>query len=97
MGPGIGSADDDALARIQALLAARAAHCYPPAAARLGLTGTSQVHFCVRDGAAAQISIARGSGEAMLDRAAAECVVGEAGPLPAVERCLDVPVRFVAR
>jgi outer membrane biosynthesis protein TonB len=94
---GSAAAEDDSLARIQALLAARAAHCYPAAAARIGLTGITRVRFCVRAGVPSEISIAQGSGEALLDRAASECVVGQAGPLPSVERCLEVPVRFERR
>jgi len=42
------------------------------------------------------VTVAHSSGEPMLDRAAADCVVSGA-PLPALERCAVVPVRFKGR
>jgi protein TonB len=85
----------DLLAELQALLAARAAHCYPPAAVRLGLTGTTSVAFCVSaSGTAREVAVRESSGEALLDRAATSCVVEGAGPLPPLPGCLVVPVEF---
>lgn len=90
--------DPDRLAQLQALLAARATVCYPPAAARLGLTGTTAVHFCIDPrGAAIDVSVRTGSGEPLLDRAATACVVEGAGPLPPLPGCLVVPVQFRRR
>jgi TonB family protein len=85
----------DLLAELQALLAARAARCYPPAAVRLGLTGTTTVAFCITaTGIARDIAVRGSSGEALLDRAATACVVEGAGPLPPLPDCLVVPVEF---
>jgi TonB family protein len=80
---------------IQSRLAKAALRCYPRAATRLGLTGTTQVRFCVDgQGQPERVEITNGSGEALLDRAATECVVGAAAPFPPLEKCLVVPVRF---
>ena len=90
-------AGDDGLAALQTLLANRTRGCYPPAAARLGLHGTAKVRFCVASGLATQVSIESGSGESMLDRAAAECVVRPGVALPGGDRCAVLPVEFMLR
>lgn len=89
--------DASALATIQARLAAQRDRCYPRAAARLRLAGTAKVKFCIGgDGAPTGVQIAQSSGEALLDRAATDCVVKGAAPLPQVSRCILVPVDFTA-
>lgn len=90
--------DSGTLAMIRGRLAARAKGCYPAAAQRLGITGTAQVRFCVGpDGSATNVQVERGSGDSMLDRAASECVVQGAGALPALDRCVTVPIEFRQR
>ncbi|MBS2029454.1 MAG: TonB family protein [Deltaproteobacteria bacterium] len=88
---------DDGLGALQSLLASRTRGCYPPAAARLGLHGTAKVRFCVASGVATQVSVESGSGESLLDRAAAECVVRPGAPLPGGDRCAVLPVEFKLR
>jgi TonB family protein len=89
---------EDVLAAIQARLARAAAGCYPRAAARLGLVGTSVVRFCVaRGGEPSGAELIKSSGQALLDDAATGCVLRAAAPLPETTRCLVVPVEFSHR
>ena len=84
-----------AAGRIQGLLAQAAQRCYPRAARRLGLVGQTTMRFCIDGkGAPAQIEVLQSSGHDSLDEAAADCVIREAAPFPALPRCLSVPVRF---
>jgi TonB family protein len=53
------------------------------------------VRFCVApDGAPTALSLVESTGDQALDRAALECIVPGAAPLPAADRCLVVPLRF---
>ncbi len=65
---------------LHARLAEAAERCYPPPAKRLRLTGRSLVSFCVGTaGEVSSVSLERGSGQVLLDRAATECVVRSRG------------------
>jgi TonB family protein len=80
-------------------LADSARRCYPPAAARLRLSGEAELSFCVLPGGASVrgLSLSRSTQQPLLDRAASECVVPGALPLPVGEGCYRVPVRFSVR
>jgi len=53
------------------------------------------VRFCVDpDGSPTAVSLVDSTGDPALDRAAMDCVVPGAAPLPRVDRCLVVPLRF---
>jgi len=76
-------------------LALAARSCYPPAARRLRAQGEVVVEFCLDDrGASRSIRVDRPSGSALLDRAAAECVVPRALPAEGARGCFTLPVRF---
>jgi len=79
-------------------LAAAALRCYPREAVRFRLAGEALLSFCLgEDGRASQVRVARSSGAEALDRAAAECVLPGALPLPGAAGCYELPVRFSAR
>ncbi|HYV47294.1 MAG TPA: TonB family protein [Myxococcaceae bacterium] len=81
-----------------ARLSAAALRCYPPEAVRFRLAGEAHLSFCLGvDGQASAVKIARSSGSEVLDRAAAECVLPGALPLPGAAGCYELPVRFAAR
>ena len=81
---------------LHARLQSSASRCYPSASRRFHETGVSEVAFCVGDsGQLADGKLARSSGSERLDRAALECVIGEAGSFPAAHgRCFALPVKF---
>ena len=69
--------------------------CYPPAARRFGLRGTGKLAFCLEGrGSYSALRLIEKTGSEILDRAAAECVVPGALPLPSATGCYEVPVRF---
>jgi protein TonB len=81
-----------------ARLSAAALRCYPPEAVRFRLAGEAQLSFCLSaEGQASAVKLSRSSGSEVLDRAAAECVLPGALPLPGAAGCYELPVRFVAR
>ena len=86
------------LDEIHRRLALAAPGCYPGPARRFGWEGTATLRFCVGPGGeATQVQVAQSSGRALLDQAAADCVVREAQPFPAVKECLVVDVHFARR
>ncbi len=95
---GAGSGDPDLLAGIHARLAEAARRCYPAAARRYRVTGEVQVSFCLDGrGGVSQVAASRSSGSALLDRAAVDCVVPGAVPLPGPTTCVSVAVQFRAQ
>ncbi len=83
------------LAEIHARLADSARRCYPPAARRFRLTGEVQVSFCIDGhGGVTQVAARKSSGSALLDRAAVDCVIPGATPLPGPSTCKTVAVQF---
>ena len=88
--------DTGAVAEIVRRLRSVAASCYPYAAVRSNLQGTTRLRFCVdQTGAARDAQVVDSSGSAILDSAALDCVLDSAAPFPATSRtCLTVPVRF---
>lgn len=88
--------DTRAVAEIVRRLRSAAASCYPYAAVRSNLEGTTRLRFCIdqrgepRDG-----QVVDSSGFALLDAAALDCVLPSAAPFPTISRpCVTVPVRF---
>ena len=76
-------------------LSAAARSCYPPAAKRFRLQGIVPVHFCIDGrGSLTRVDRQRSSGSTLLDRAALECVLPGAAPLPGPAGCYDVSVEF---
>jgi TonB family protein len=72
----------------------QAALYYPPIARQLGLEGVAWVRFEIdHEGTAHDVSVARSSGHAVLDRAA-RATVDRAGRLPWVYGRIEVPIRF---
>jgi TonB family protein len=91
-----GSAVADQRAALHRKLAQAARTCYPRAARRFRLKGTSRIHFCLDgSGSAGQVDLVESSGAALLDRAAQECVVPGAQPLPGTG-CYTLGVEFTA-
>lgn len=89
------SAQGPDLAAIHARLAAAAIDCYPASARRFGLSGTVPVRFCVSgSGAIWGVELRGTSGHSSLDRAATDCVIARAAPMPIASSCFDVPVAF---
>lgn len=90
-----GDAESMALAELHRRLAAAARRCYPNAARRFRARGTVMLSFCLEPGGGvASASVAQGSGSALLDRAAADCVLPGALPIPGVAGCYTVPIIF---
>ncbi len=92
--PTLSAAD---LAAIHGRLAEGAARCYPPAARRFRLEGTTALHFCVDpQGQGQEPRVEASSGHALLDQAAITCVFAAAQPFPPMTAggCFTVPVRF---
>ncbi|HWV37175.1 MAG TPA: TonB family protein [Vulgatibacter sp.] len=82
-------------AELEAHLRSHAARCYPPAARRRGVQGGAEVHFCVgADGTPGAIRLESSSGSSLLDRAAIDCVLRGAAPLPGPRGCVTLPVWF---
>lgn len=96
-GPGGDAAGEaDPLAALRRRLAELAPDCYPRAAQRLGLEGRTQMRVCARGGGPERVEMIRASGHAVLDEAAATCVVAAAAPYPELHGCVVLPVEFVA-
>ncbi len=93
---GRGSAPE--IAELHQRLAAAALRCYPDAARRFRARGEVVVSFCL-DGTGNATDVARvaSSGSALLDRAATECVLPGALPVPGAAGCYRVPVVFGSR
>ncbi len=91
----IAAEEDALLARIARRLARQTAGCYPRGAMRTKLMGTVRLSFCIdAEGVPAEAAIRESSGSDLLDRAALECVLARAAPLPIIRRCLVLPVEF---
>ena len=85
------------IALVQARLGRGAAKCYPAAAQRFRQRGVVSVSFCASaTGSIDVVTLGTSSGSALLDRAATDCVVQSANPLPAkaAGACFRLPVRF---
>jgi protein TonB len=76
-----------------------AASCYPYAAIRSSLEGTTRLRFCIgAKGEPRDVQVVDSSGQQVLDRAATDCVLPSAAPFPATSHlCVTVPVRFELR
>lgn len=75
-------------------LAASARACYPAAARRFRLRGSTPVRFCLDGkGGAGEVALAGSTGSPLLDRAATDCVVPGALPLRGTG-CYTVTVEF---
>ena len=82
-------------AALEAHLRAHASRCYPPAARKRYVQGGATLHFCIgADGKPDSIEIEKSSGSSLLDRAAIECVLRGAAPLPGPRGCMSVPIWF---
>ncbi len=95
-GGGAGSGGEGALlAELHRRLAAAARSCYPAAARRFGQRGVVRLVFALdATGAASGAALEGTTGSPLLDRAAQECVLSRAAPLPAVPGRYAVDVRF---
>lgn len=83
------------LSVLHARLSAAAAHCYPASARRFRIRGRTDVSFCIgADGSVSRIERRKSSGSAVLDRAAIECVLPRAAPLPGPGGCFTAPIVF---
>jgi len=81
-----------------ARLSAAALRCYPPEAVRFRLAGEAELSFCLSaEGQASAVRLTRSSGSEVLDRAASECVLPGALPVPGFAGCYELPVRFATR
>ena len=91
-----GATDTGAVGEIVRRLRSAAAGCYPYAAVRFGIEGTTRLRFCIGDkGEPRAAEVVNSSGSALLDSAAVDCVLPSAMPFPAISRpCVTVPVRF---
>src|SRR5205814_6259663 len=97
-GAGSGNGPPAAIGLLMARLSAAALRCYPPEAVRFRLAGEAKLSFCLsEEGQASAVKLARSSGSEVLDRAASECVLPGALPLPGAAGCYELPVRFAAR
>jgi len=76
-----------------------AASCYPYAAVRSSLEGTTRLRFCIgAKGEPRDVQVVDSSGEQVLDGAAVDCVLPSAAPFPATSHlCVTVPVKFELR
>ncbi|MGQ0503916.1 MAG: TonB family protein [Myxococcaceae bacterium] len=85
------------MAELHSRLAAAARSCYPSAARRFALKGAVRLKFALDPSGAATSSALEGStGSPLLDRAALQCVLPRAAPLPALPGNYTVEVRFDA-
>ncbi|MGZ6139292.1 MAG: hypothetical protein ACXWLA_01405 [Myxococcaceae bacterium] len=85
---------------LQRRLAWSAARCAPAAAVRLARHGVPGVplHFCLdASGRPSEVGLLGTTGSDQLDRAARDCVVPGALPLPPAQGCYTVEVRFPIR
>lgn len=88
------------LETLQRRLAWSAARCAPASAVRLARHGVPGVplHFCLdRSGTPSGVGLLGTTGSDQLDRAARDCVVPGALPLPPAQGCYTVEVRFPVR
>ncbi len=88
------------LETLQRRLAWSAARCAPAAAVRLARHGVPGVplHFCLdASGMPSGVGLLGTTGSDQLDRAARDCVVPGALPLPPAPGCYTVEVRFPIR
>jgi len=89
--------EDEGDLALQQRLQAHALGCYPVRARRFRFQGTVRLGFCVDgQGMATHTRLLQGSGYGSLDKAALECVLKKAQPLPASShgRCFAAPIRF---
>jgi TonB family protein len=94
-GGGSAGASGPDLTALHQRLAEAAQSCYPAAARRLRLSGQLELAFCASaDGRASNPSLGFSSGSELLDRAALDCLLDRAAPLPVRSGCFRVPVRF---
>ena len=94
-GGGSPGASGPDLTALHQRLAEAAQSCYPAAARRLRLSGQLELAFCASaDGRASNPSLGSSSGSELLDRAALDCLLDRAAPLPVRSGCFRVPVRF---
>jgi TonB family protein len=71
-----------------------AQRCSPKTGSRVEAS-LARVRFCVDPlGRPAAVTLLQSTGDPILDRAALECVIPGAAPLPVTDRCLVVPLRF---
>ena len=94
---GAGSGGGDPHAVLVAHLRAHAKRCYPPLARRRSIQGTVGLSFCIDShGMPQALRVEESSGSSLLDKAARECVIEGAAPLPGPEGCvrLDLPFRL---
>jgi TonB family protein len=72
-----------------------AQRCSPRRVGTGGEASLARVRFCVDAlGKPEAVTLLQSTGDPRLDRAALECVIPGAAPLPATDRCLVVPLRF---
>jgi TonB family protein len=72
-----------------------AQRCAPRRLAPGAEVSLARVRFCVDpSGQPEAVTLLQSTGDAQLDRAAVECVIPGAAPLPASDSCLVVPLRF---
>lgn len=76
-------------------LSETAKSCYPAAAKRFRVQGIVPVYFCISpEGGLERVEQRGSSGSGILDRAATDCVLPGAVPLPGPAGCYEVPVEF---
>jgi hypothetical protein len=97
-----GASDDPAslLAALSQRLAWSAERCAPPSVVRSARRPVPGVplHFCLdATGQPSEVGLLGTTGSEQLDRAARDCVVPGAAPLPPVPGCYTVEVRFPTR
>jgi len=93
-GPPQASPDPALLEALHQRLAAAAKACYPRAARAFRLRGAAPLRFCLDGkGSAGPVSLLGTTGSPLLDRAAKDCVVPGALPLPGTG-CYTVTVEF---
>lgn len=88
------AAAGDKTAELHRRLAESARSCYPAAARRFGQRGEVEVAFCLSGGRLASVELLGTTRAPALDKAAQDCVVQGAMPLPLSEGCFRVPVLF---
>jgi TonB family protein len=90
-----GSAAEPDLGLFVERLKRSARRCSPRRLGPGGEASLARVRFCVsRSGRPEAVTLLQSTGDARLDRAAVDCVIPGAAPLPASDRCLVVPLRF---
>jgi hypothetical protein len=95
-----GSGPPSLLGELSARLARSAARCTPAGVVRSSRGGAPEVplHFCLdAAGRPSAVGLEGTTGSELLDRAARDCVVPGAAPLPPLPGCYTVAVRFPVR